>query len=66
MPELFDDQQAAIEKAESMTEPTAVEAIIFTFTDSELVWTSDGGDQWPPRPKVTWMDLTRNASMMRD
>ena len=41
----FDDYQEAERAAD---ENHAVIARIYTYEDSELVWTPDGSNQWPP------------------
>ena len=43
----YDDPNEAIEKAGKRGR-TAVIARVYTFDDSELVWTSTGDSTWPP------------------
>lgn len=43
----YDDPNEAIENA-AKRGLTAVIARIYTFDDSELVWTSTGDNTWPP------------------
>lgn len=45
---LQDDFKDALEWAERQDEPTAIIEYKFEFSDTELVWTSDGGTRWPP------------------
>lgn len=46
----FDEAQTAAVK---WSEPVAIIARIYTYDDSELVWTSTGHDQWPPPQTAT-------------
>jgi hypothetical protein len=45
---VYDTSYEAITDAERRPEPMAVIARVFTFDDSELVWTSTGDNVWPP------------------
>lgn len=44
----YDTENDAIGAALLESEPHAVIAVVYTFDDTDLVWTPDGGDVWPP------------------
>lgn len=44
----FEDFDEAVEAA---GDTHAVVERQYEYADSELVWTPDGGDQWPPKPE---------------
>ena len=47
---LYDTFDEARDAALRDSEPCAVVCLIYTFDDSELLWTPDGGSIWPPAP----------------
>ena len=47
-PEEYANLDEAINAAQVLGEGEAVIARVYEYTDSELVWTPDGSDTWPP------------------
>lgn len=45
----FDTLDEAKNEVSFRNEPFAIVALVYTFEDSELVWTPDGGKVWPPK-----------------
>ena len=43
----------AVDAANARNEPAAVVRRVYTFDDSELVWTTTGDTIWPPPPTPT-------------
>lgn len=48
---IYSDYDEALEDARRYGH--AVVAQVYEYTDSELVWTPDGGDTWPPEASGT-------------
>jgi hypothetical protein len=47
----LDTEYDTLDEAIRAAEPgQAVVAQVYEWTDSELVWTPDGGNVWPPQP----------------
>ena len=44
----YEDYNEAYEQARKRN--MAVIARVFEYSDSELIWTPDGSDTWPPEP----------------
>lgn len=49
----YDTLAEAKEAAANYEDPVAIIERLFTFEDSELVWTSTGDTVWPPQPQMT-------------
>lgn len=47
--EEYDTLDEARNAAEQQDEPHAIVAMVYTFEDSELIWTPDGSNTWPPQ-----------------
>jgi hypothetical protein len=45
----FDTLDEAKNEISFRNEAYAIVSLVYTFEDSELVWTPDGGNVWPPR-----------------
>jgi len=55
----YDTLDEAREAAQSVG--GAVEAHVYEWSDSELVWTPDGGNEWPPPPPMRNPALDENG-----
>jgi len=50
----YDEARSFTHKFYGSDQRVAIVARIFEYSDSELVWTSDGSNSWPPKDSPVW------------